>query len=257
MNRCNNCGWQNPDGASCCERCGSALNSQNSLNTDVSIQQNTYSQEASSPLRSTLREAVAFDGNVSSKNHDGNTENQNDICCNCGYSLSPVMNVCPQCGTPRTQRQGEHVQQSVNRSHQQAQIRNKQCPKCGADVQLNAKFCPSCGQPLTMRGTINAWDNPQGNDFCSLKPIPWSRENIEYAPISYSGQKIILNRANTDPNNQSITSREQAVLTYDGKDWYIEDLSDQHSTMIRVSRKTKLQSGDIIALGNRLFEFND
>ena len=42
------------------------------------------------------------------------------------------------------------------------------------------------------------------------------------------------------------------MLTNDGKDWYIEDLSDQHSTMIRVSKKTKLQTGDIIALGNRL-----
>ena len=108
-----------------------------------------------------------------------------------------------------------------------------------------------------MRGTVNAWDDPQGNEYCSLRPIPWSRENTEYSPISYSGQRIVLNRANTDPNNQSITSREQAVLTNDGKNWYIEDLSDQHSTMIRISRKTKLQSGDIIALGNRLFEFKE
>ena len=253
--RCNNCGWQNPDGVSNCERCGSALNSQNGLGVDASNQQNAYHQEASSPLRSTLREAVAFGGNVSPDTLSESVTNQSELCRNCGYSLSPVMNVCPQCGTSRNQR--ESVQQNVVNNRQQSQVGNKQCPKCGADVLRSAKFCPSCGQPLTMRGTVNAWDNPQGNDFCSLKPMPWSRENTEYAPISYSGQRIVLNRANTDPNNQSITSREQAVLTNDGKDWYIEDLSDQHSTMIRVSRKTKLQSGDIIALGNRLFEFRD
>lgn len=63
--RCNNCGWQNPDGVVCCERCGSALSSQNNLDADKSIQQNDYNQEASSPLRSTLREAVAFGGNLS------------------------------------------------------------------------------------------------------------------------------------------------------------------------------------------------
>ena len=48
--RCNNCGWQNPDGVVCCERCGSALSSQNNLDADKSIQQNDYNQEASSPL---------------------------------------------------------------------------------------------------------------------------------------------------------------------------------------------------------------
>lgn len=255
--RCNNCGWQNPDGVVCCERCGSALSSQNNLDADKSIQQNDYNQEASSPLCSTLREAVAFGGNLSPESNSGSTENQNDVCRNCGYSLSPVMNICPQCGTSRNREQCERMQQKVSSMYQKSQAGNKQCPKCGADVLRSAKFCPSCGQPLTMRGTVNAWDNPQGNDFCSLKPMPWSRENTEYAPISYSGQRIVLNRANTDPNNQSITSREQAVLTNDGKDWYIEDLSDQHSTMIRVSRKTKLQSGDVIALGNRLFEFRD
>lgn len=254
--RCNNCGWQNPEGVSVCERCGSAFN-QNNVGVDSSSQQNGYRQEVSSPLRSTLREAVAFGGNTSPESLVESTERQNEVCHNCGYSLSPAMNICPQCGTSRNQGHGERMQQKVSGGYQQSQSRNKQCPKCGADVLQSAKFCPSCGQPLTMRGTVNAWDNPQGNDFCSLKPMPWSRENTEYAPISYSGQRIVLNRANTDPNNQSITSREQAVLTNDGKDWYIEDLSDQHSTMIRVSRKTKLQSGDIIALGNRLFEFRD
>ena len=255
--RCNNCGWQNPDGVSACERCGSALDSQNSFVADTYNQQNSYHHEASSSLRSTVREAVAFGENISHESNSENTVNPNEVCRNCGYSLSPVMNVCPQCGTSRKQGQSGSMQHNVNSNDLQSQPKNKQCPKCGMDVQRSAKFCPSCGQPLTMRGTVNAWDNPQNNDFCSLKPIPWSRENTEYSPISYSGQRIILNRANIDPNNQSITSREQAMLTNDGKDWYIEDLSDQHSTMIRVSRKTKLQTGDIIALGNRLFEFRD
>ena len=44
-------------------------------------------------------------------------------------------------------------------------------------------------------------------------------------------------------------------LTNDGKDWYIENKSDQETTFIKVSRKTKLEPGDIIVLGNRLFEF--
>lgn len=80
---------------------------------------------------------------------------------------------------------------------------------------------------------------------------------MTYNPISYSGTEIALNRANTDPNNQTITSREQAVLICEGGSWYIEDRSEQHTTLIRITKRTKLESGDVIVLGNRLFEFKD
>ena len=65
----------------------------------------------------------------------------------------------------------------------------------------------------------------------------------------------MLNRANTDPNNQSITSKEQAVLTFEDGAWYLEDRSDQKTTYVHAGRKTRLESGDIIILGNRRFEF--
>ena len=79
---------------------------------------------------------------------------------------------------------------------------------------------------------------------------------MNYQPISYSGDTIVLTRSNTDPNNNSITSKEQAVLTHDGNDWFIENKSEQETTFIKVSKKTKLTAGDVIILGNRLFEFN-
>jgi hypothetical protein len=95
----------------------------------------------------------------------------------------------------------------------------------------------------------------QGNRFCTLKPIAWQGEDVPYTPVTYSGETIILNRANTDANNNSITSREQAVLTFEDGEWYIENRSDLRTTYIRVNGKTKLTSGDIIVLGNREFEF--
>lgn len=252
--RCKNCGWENPEGVSKCERCSSALEGTTPSRMGGS---NHYQQEkAPINLRSTLREAIGdFSPNgmplqQSAVQQQVDSGGMEDVCRNCGYSLSPNMNVCPQCGTPRKQQETRNEQQQHGK-------KEKHCPKCGAAVAMGARFCPTCGHQLRNSGTVNAWDNPQGGDFCSLRPIPWSRENAQYNAISYSGERIVLNRANTDPNNQSITSKEQAVLTYDGKDWYIEDLSEQHSTMLRVSRKTKLQPGDVIALGNRLFEFND
>lgn len=254
--RCKNCGWQNPDGLSNCERCSSPLESGGSSIGMEVPQRDLQSESVSSPLRSTVREAAIGAWHDTALLQTGAEERQidvdgnGDICNNCGYSLSPRMNVCPQCGTSRRQF-------STVRSENRVRGKEKHCSKCGGIIMPGEQFCPTCGQKLRNSGTVNAWDNPQNGDFCSLRPIPWSRENTEYNAISFSGERIVLNRANTDPNNQSITSQEQAVLTHDGKDWYIEDLSEQHSTMLRVSRKTKLQSGDVIALGNRLFEFKD
>lgn len=253
--RCKNCGWQNPEGLSNCERCSSALDSSPSSNMGQP-HSDRIPTENSSPLRATVRE-TSFGGYQDNSSFEASMEQQKPkggtMCYSCGYSLLPNMNVCPQCGKPQSK--GAEANKGIGEKH---------CSQCGALLVSGTQFCPMCGQPQhgkrmqrNNRGTVNAWDNPQSGEFCSLRPIPWARENTEYSAISFSGERIVLNRANTDPNNQSITSHEQAVLTYDGRDWYIEDLSEQHSTMLRISRKTKLQSGDVIALGNRLFEFND
>lgn len=93
------------------------------------------------------------------------------------------------------------------------------------------------------------------NRFCTLKRIAWEGEDVNYNPVTYSGDTIILNRANTDANNNSITSKEQAVLTCENGEWYIENRSELRTTYIRVNGKIKLNSGDTIFLGNREFEF--
>lgn len=174
-------------------------------------------------------------------------------CCKCGYPLARGMNVCPNCGEPAGNPVGPAHQHGNQVQDEVGQI-TKKCSKCGMTINGDAKFCPSCGAPVRP-GTINPWMSPHNGTFCTLKPLAWQGENIEYAPLSYSGEKIILNRANTDPNNQSITSKEQAELISENGEWYLEDRSEQQTTYIHVDRKTKLESGDIIILGNRRFEF--
>lgn len=253
--RCKNCGWQNPEGLTACERCSSPLEVAGSANMDTPEHPDVNAGfNTSLSLHSTVRESSAWNLHASSMesgqtSHAACADSGMLDCASCGYPLSPGMNVCPQCGKSQ-----HHVQEFVPR---QGRSNKQLCSKCGGTVMPGTRFCPTCGEPLRKSGTVNAWDNPQCGAFCSLRPLSWERESIEHSTISYSGERIVLNRSNTDPNNQTITSREQAVLTRDGNDWYIEDLSEQHSTMLRVSRKTKLHRGDVIALGNRLFEFED
>lgn len=272
--RCKNCGWDNPDGSVKCEKCNSALDS-SSYVPEVEPSQNVSDYQ--SAMRATVRESSIFGNEVNTPQTD---EGEKLTCRTCGYPLSGNMQMCPACGTPisrnnnasplpqyppipnmvaqqMTVREDEvfrHTENNQNRSI-------KKCNKCGNPLSENVRFCPNCGSPIRkMSGTVAAWDSPvmQGEyGFCTLKPIAWARENRDYQPITYSGNEIILNRSNTDPNNQTITSQQQAILTRDGDNWYIEDLSASKSTMLRVGRKMKLEKGDIICLGNRLFEFND
>lgn len=90
---------------------------------------------------------------------------------------------------------------------------------------------------------------------CSLKPIARMGEMASPAKNEYKGGNVILNRQNTDPENPTITSRQQALLTFENGKWYIEDKSAYKTTYIRVTKKTEIQDGDIIGLGDREFEF--
>ena len=90
-----------------------------------------------------------------------------------------------------------------------------------------------------------------------LKPLKRMNERHELEEREYEGSEVLLNRANTEDNNPSITSREQAVVTrVDGR-WYIEDRSEQKTTFVQAAKRIELHEGDIILLGNRLFEFHE
>ena len=250
--RCKNCGWENPAGVTKCEKCGNPL-----VDSTPYEPQGTHHPSYArndSALMGTVREDMVFGLNSGSASSVGNSSES--VCINCGYELAAGMKVCPACGTPVNKKpiaQPETPKGDTHKLHEQAAVH---CVKCGAELQPGARFCPQCGHSLRA-GTVGVWENPQQEEFCTLKPIAWAKEEIDYNPMTYSGEVIVLNRENTEPNNQTITSKEQAELTHENGVWYIEDRSEKKSTMLRVSRKMKLQSGDVIALGNRLFEFKD
>lgn len=242
--RCNNCGWENAPGNAKCEKCnaplkGSMVGPSPQVTPQPSPQSNSGS--VNTPLRGTLNERDAFGGGSSSGNGI-NIKKGNNKCPKCGYLVSSNMNTCPSCGT------------SLNVNSNNGGTQAKVCSGCGAQLVSGAQFCSQCGRPVKM-GTVNSGPQVGGGSFFTLRPIPWDKETVQYQPITYSGNSINLNRDNTDPNNTSITSKLQAVITNVNGQWYIEDKSAFQSTLIHVRGKVKLQDGDIIILGNRKFEF--
>lgn len=238
--RCKNCGWENPNGQTNCEKCHGSLGDETPIHAPTT--------PISDRMKSTVAENVIFS--------DSTPPPVPKTCPKCGYPISDGSMSCPNCNHEL------HVTTTTKQA--------TKCMSCGVEIDSSAKFCPSCGTPINgeksqscrvqrpAMGTVMGGpvSGPLANNkFCTLKPIAWKGEEVNYNPITYSGETIVLNRANTDANNNSITSREQAILTCEEGEWYIENRSDLRTTFIRVNGRIKLTSGDIIVLGNREFEF--
>lgn len=220
--RCKNCGWENPEGSLRCAKCNAALADSAPVN---SFQESNPASTPGANLKGTVKEGQIFGSQV----RQSAGPDQGHTCPKCGYPVARNVEMCPNCGTSLSE-----------------------TPNGGRTV--TSGYAPSPGASAHL-GTVNPWLSPQSGTFCTLKPLPWQGEGVAHSPVSYSGERIVLNRANTDPNNQSITSKEQAELVYENGSWYLEDKSAQETTFIHAGRRVKLETGDIIILGNRRFEF--
>jgi hypothetical protein len=151
------------------------------------------------------------------------------------------------------------------------------CFNCNSSVPADYYFCPECGAALLDKDDAPEFELPEAEapeaaapessagrrtvrpgkrHYCSLTLIPDEKEPVNPEPLSFSGEEIILNRANTEPENVTITSREQAMLTCENRRWFIQDRSELKTTYLYVSEKTELKPGDIIVLGDRRFRFD-
>jgi RNA polymerase subunit RPABC4/transcription elongation factor Spt4 len=232
--RCNNCGWDNPESRSNCEKCNSALSH--------------YSKPKRQPAADPSLRKTENQANVENVRYVGaQTIYDYNACPECSYPLLPDISVCPNCGH--------------NTGKDNAVREANICTKCNHPYQEGAYFCSQCGYEvqkgsklLSDRKTITPWDLPPANS-CRIKLIPNDNENIPPSVLTFSGDSISLNRSNTDVNNITITSKEQAVLIYENNKWYIQDKSEQRTTFIHTKERVELKQGDIIMLGNRRFEF--
>jgi hypothetical protein len=139
---------------------------------------------------------------------------------------------------------------------------HKTCHLCGAIIPEKARFCSNCGAPLQItEATILPWMPAEQEQIqtprCSLVFVSKSNEPASNDKLWFFGKEIQLNRNNTEPGNQTITSKIQAELIFENGKWYIQDKSALKSTYIYAGEKKELKSGDVIVMGNRSFEFND
>ena len=249
--RCKNCGWENPANNANCEKCNAPLDG-------------SMGQEENNPSAKYVPQKTAKG------------------CPTCGYPIREVEKSCPHCGHVFVGERQESPTEKEALPPKKQQPEPKQTPEipkpapvipipvektcvyCKATVPETAHYCSNCGASLTnvrktLEGTIKPWVRAEKIPIpeCSLTPVSGDDEPISESMLRFSGDVIQLNRSNTEPSNQTITSKTQAELSFENGKWYIQDKSALKTTYIYAGYKTELKPDDIIVLGNRLFKFGN
>lgn len=250
--RCKNCGWPNKPSEKVCVKCHTPLEADND---DVAYGAGipNGSNDENRPLNKTVMEDDVFGlgGNSELRRETRRDEPQTDSgkqCPKCGYPVRSGVERCPNCNF------------SLSKTSPEPERPSREMPSNGRGDEPGRRPTRMDNQSKKTgyRGTVNPYMmNLEMEPTFVLKPLKRMNERHELEEREYEGSEVLLNRANTEDNNPSITSREQAVVTrVDGR-WYIEDRSEQKTTFVQAAKRIELHEGDIILLGNRLFEFHE
>lgn len=137
-----------------------------------------------------------------------------------------------------------------------------QCDNCGYLVISGMHTCPNCLAEMpdeVVAPIVTTEENWCGEDeipYCSLQPISLLGEKEMVERVYDEGAEVYLSRQNTISHDKSIDDEEQACLFFSDGHWFIEDRSRDNSTYVHAGAGIKLEPGDIIRMGDRLFVFN-
>lgn len=136
-----------------------------------------------------------------------------------------------------------------------------QCNNCGYPVIMGMHTCPNCLAEMPEDviapppAVVEEYDEDE-IPICALRPISQHGESYMPEEVYDEGAEVMLARHNTVPHDQTIDDEEQACLFFSDGHWFIEDRSCDNSTYVHAGAGIKLEPGDIIKMGDRLFEFN-
>ncbi len=250
--RCLYCGWENLPSAQVCLKCGQTLSNNNPQQTDPYPINHPTTPLGNGESRSTVvfrevepKPTVKFGDFAAIQGKDDGASRATSV-------FKRESTGSTDDGNPRN----DDMQES-----QTPQI--SECTNCGYPSSTDVSVCPMCKQRKThtiiRRRHLKTDDNTQASQIaeptCSLTIIPEYDETIEAQKNEYHGELIVLNRNNTEQNNLTITSKEQAHLSFENGKWFISDKSDYNTTFIQVKGKVELKPGDVVMLGDRRFKF--
>lgn len=246
--RCDNCGWNNPDGLTKCQKCNQEL-------VQAPVQAN-MNQTVMDPSRS--RSEVQMSSQV--------------FCPGCGYPLSEGVTVCPNCGTAAVAAEPAPSQYSktvrvlpenfvADEKPRQENLKAtvREIPQHLLDNTKTVRVLPeellqddapapvsaSAPEPAPAPVPAPAFRLVPMDNFDGQTPVA----------LSFSGETVALGRKDIVAGDASISEDVQAAFEFADGQWAVSDKSGKASTYVCSSRRIQLQSGDIVVIGNRRFIF--
>lgn len=216
--RCQFCGWDNPESHNKCEKCGKTLADYAGPGAQPAAGLPQAGGMNSRPTN--LRNGEPFSPKATVRENQGG--GRTDACPRCGYQLE--QGKCAACGY------GAEVAK----------------PEAAPSVAAGGNFG---------RATVRPVRKKVARTF-RLTPLSEKDGKPEGESLVFEGEQAVLNRANLDAKNDTLTSREQArVVWHDGR-WLVEDRSELRTTFVQAARPVELQPGDLLLMGNQLYRFD-
>lgn len=244
--RCKNCGWPNKPQVKVCVKCHAPLDANEDVQSGFEPAQTPSSSNEPNLKKTVLESEVFVNHGGASSQSSSDADLNMKTCPKCGYALRPNVSKCPNCNYP------------IKPEGQKSSYGGSREDEFSDSVRRPTRTANANDGKGKVSGTINPWmmGNMELDPSFELRPIRRMNERKELSDLLFEGKEVVLNRENTDVNNASITSHEQAIVSRIDGHWYIEDRSEQKTTFVQASNKIELHDGDIILLGNRMFEFH-
>lgn len=256
--RCVNCGYDNSKDRTACLKCGQPLRAiPSSDRPSGNIPKPTVlGANMANLTESTERKTVIMNlGSNGVQSPSPVISETPSACPSCDYPVIGNYENCPSCGVSLKNNPVKDMK-TVLPDLQKMMDNKFVCQHCQQEISMTNAFCPHCGQRVHLPTILPSKKGAKKElPSCSLTIVPEENETIAITKKDYEGTSIVLNRFNTEETNRTITTQEQAVLTNEDGDWYIENRSIYQTTYLMLNRKIKLEEGDIIILGDRKFKF--
>jgi hypothetical protein len=159
------------------------------------------------------------------------------------------------------------------------------CPACSYLMRPGEILCAKCGTNIALYRAAPA-DNTKAVPADPIKTVPADstrtvpadpiktvrrvvpeakrgfrlvavslHDDAETKSIPLEGEHVVLNRELLDSQNNSISRSGHASLTFRDGEWWLDNLSSLKSTFVQVNGPVRIQPGDSILLGDKLFRF--
>ena len=249
--RCDNCGWNNPDGLTKCQKCNQELT------PPVSV------APAPSPASSNSMNQTVMD-----PSRHGGEQQSFAYCDKCGYPLSSLSAFCPNCGA-----QLKKEEPGPSRAYASTvRVLPDSFMEPAAPVQVPAEHLPKATvreipEELMNGGAYSKTVRVLPEEMLVEEvPAQPSEPSFRLTPMDnfdgastgvkeYSGASASVNREALVTDGAYLPEGLDVEFVCEDGQWSVVEKSGLKAVYVAASHPVKLQPGDVIVIGNRRYLF--